>query len=79
MNKLQNVDLFSNGFVVDDKAPMNMHGSFWQRKVVRPPYETLKKDFKQLGYIGTGRKYGVSDNAVRKWLKYYENSPEVSS
>lgn len=78
MNKLQNVDLFSNGFVVDDKAPTNMHGSFWQRKVVRPPYEALKKDIKQLGYIGTGRKYGVSDNAVRKWLKYYENSPEAS-
>jgi transposase-like protein len=25
-----------------------------------------------LGYCGTGRKYGVSDNAIRKWKKIYE-------
>jgi transposase-like protein len=25
----------------------------------------------QLGYSATGRKYGVSDNAIRKWLKAY--------
>jgi hypothetical protein len=24
---------------------------------------------KKLGYVGTGRKYGVSDNAIRKWCK----------
>lgn len=24
------------------------------------------------GYSSTGRKYGVSDNSIRKWLKYYE-------
>ena len=25
-----------------------------------------------MGYSATGRKYGVSDNAIRKWIKYYE-------
>lgn len=25
-----------------------------------------------LGYTGVGRKYGVSDNAVRKWRRAYE-------
>jgi len=43
------------------------------RKVERPDYETLVKEIKEMGYCGTGRKYGVSDNAIRKWVKIYEN------
>lgn len=40
------------------------------RKIVnRPPIEILLKDIEELGYSGTGRKYGVSDNAIRKWIK----------
>lgn len=39
------------------------------RKVDRPDIDLLKKDIENLGYKGTGRKYGVSDNAIRKWLK----------
>ena len=39
------------------------------RKVERPEREILLKDVETLGYLGTGRKYGVSDNAIRKWLK----------
>ncbi len=43
-----------------------------KRKVEdRPSLEVLKNEIRQFGYTGTGRKYGVSDNAVRKWLKYY--------
>jgi transposase-like protein/Zn finger protein HypA/HybF involved in hydrogenase expression len=42
-----------------------------QRTVVRPSYEDLMKEIKELGYCGTGRKYGVSDNAVRNWKKCY--------
>jgi len=42
-----------------------------QRKVERPSKEVLLQDIKELGYCGTGRKYGVSDNAIRKWLKNY--------
>lgn len=44
-----------------------------QRKVKRPPHEQLKQEIKELGYLGTGRKYGVSDNAIRKWIKTYTN------
>jgi len=44
-----------------------------QRKVERPEYKILINDINELGYTGTGRKYGVSDNAIRKWKKYYEN------
>lgn len=39
------------------------------RKVDRPSIEQLKIDIKEFGYAGTGRKYGVSDNAIRKWIK----------
>jgi len=46
--------------------------SFAQRKVKRPSYITLKMNIEILGYSATGRKYGVSDNAIRKWLKFYE-------
>lgn len=39
------------------------------RKVERPPRETLEAQVAELGWTGTGRLYGVSDNAIRKWLK----------
>ena len=35
-------------------------------------HSVLKAEIDKLGYSGVGRKYGVSDNAVRKWLKAYE-------
>jgi hypothetical protein len=44
-----------------------------QRKVERPDYITLINEIEKLGYKGTGRKYGVSDNSIRKWKKKYEN------
>ena len=36
----------------------------------RPPYEQLSREIEALGYVGVGRKYGVSDNAIRKWRAY---------
>lgn len=42
------------------------------RKVPRPPYETLLEDKESLTWSAMGRKYGVSDNAIRKWFKIYE-------
>lgn len=44
-----------------------------QRKAERPDKETLIKEIEELGYTGTGRKYGVSDNTIRKWIKYYKS------
>jgi transposase-like protein len=43
-----------------------------RRKVSRPDLETLLNDIEELGYLGTGRKYGVSDSAIRKWIKTYQ-------
>lgn len=40
-----------------------------RRKVERPDIEVLKKQIGELGFVGTGRLYGVSDNAIRKWIK----------
>lgn len=41
-----------------------------QRKVKnRPSKEILLKDIENIGYSSTGKKYGVSDNTIRKWLK----------
>ena len=40
-----------------------------RRKIERPNIEILLEDVKDLGYCGTGRKYGVSDNCIRKWIK----------
>jgi hypothetical protein len=43
------------------------------RKVERPPYEQLREDVAAMSMVAVGRKYGVSDNAIRKWLRWYEN------
>ena len=43
--------------------------SFNQRRVERPSKDIITQEVNQMGYCATGRKYGVSDNAIRKWLK----------
>jgi hypothetical protein len=45
-----------------------------RRKVERPSYDILINEISLMGYSATGRKYGVSDNAVRKWRKQYEKN-----
>jgi hypothetical protein len=42
------------------------------RTVERPPYEQLVREIAESSYVAVGRKYGVSDNAIRKWLRAYE-------
>lgn len=59
------------------EGPAHMHKEFWLRKVERPDFETLKKDVQELGYTGAGRKYGVSDNAVRKWIRFYQQKKRI--
>lgn len=41
------------------------------RRTKRPRKESLKKDMQKLSWCAMGRKYGVSDNGVRKWAKDY--------
>lgn len=35
----------------------------------RPSKEQILQEVKEIGYAGTGRKYDVSDNCIRKWLR----------
>ena len=42
-----------------------------QRRVNRPEPKQLAEEILALGFCATGRKYGVSDNAIRKWCKTY--------
>jgi len=49
--------------------------NFKNRKVKnRPTKEKLLNEISEYGYRRTGRKYGVSDNAIRNWQKQYEKN-----
>ena len=49
---------------------------YLQRKVNRPSKDDLINDFNNLkSFLQVGRKYNVSDNAVRKWCKQYNYWP----
>lgn len=46
------------------------HSRLASRKVKsRPPVDELLNDLSSMSFAAVGRKYGVSDNAVRKWLR----------
>ena len=72
MNLLETIDLYSNNKDAIIDKPVNKHKEFWLRKVERPDYKTLCKEIDNLGYIGAGKKYGVSNNAIKKWKQQYE-------
>jgi hypothetical protein len=42
------------------------------RRVERPPHDQLRAELEAASFLAVARKYGVSDNAVRKWLRAYE-------
>ena len=46
------------------------------RKVERPDFDQLTADLASMSFLAVGRKYGVSDNAIRKWLRWYERQAE---
>lgn len=54
------------------RAPGKRGPQLARRRAARPPYDQLLREIEALGYLGVGRKYGVSDNAVRKWRRAYE-------
>jgi hypothetical protein len=46
-----------------------------QRKVRdRPPYDQLLAEVAATSWTAVGIKYGVSDNAIRKWVRAYEQA-----
>lgn len=42
-----------------------------KRTTNRPDKKQLQDDINNMSWLAMGRKYGVSDNAVRKWAKHY--------
>lgn len=40
------------------------------RKIERPLHEQLQNEINKMGYTETGKKYNVSDNTIRKWIKH---------
>lgn len=48
-----------------------------QRRVERPSLEVLLKEVEETSYCSVGRKYGVSDNTIRKWIKNYKSSQQI--
>lgn len=45
--------------------------ALYSRKVERPNKSQLESDIHNMSIVKVGAKYGVSDNAVRKWMKSY--------
>jgi 5-methylcytosine-specific restriction endonuclease McrA len=63
------------GNLISDKAITCLDCKFEKsKKVNRPDYNILINDVSILNYTGTGQKYGVSGNAIRKWIKSYEKT-----
>ena len=61
------------------RAPKSRAPRVAQRRAERPPYEQLLAEIEDLGYLGVGRKYGVSDNAIRKWRRAYEGEAKSTA
>ena len=55
----------------NDKYCSSLCRPMASRKVIRPTREVLVLEIDTLSWSAIGRKYGVSDNAVRKWAKAY--------
>ena len=62
----------SCGAVISAKAKLCPKCSHELHRIVeRPEREVLKQEIRMLSFIKIGEKYGVSDNAVRKWCIGY--------
>jgi hypothetical protein len=62
-----------------DRSKLRGQPNRAERRVSRPPYEQLLAEIEATSYCAVGRKYGVSDNAVRKWVKFYERERELNA
>lgn len=57
-----------NKFFCSNSCSNKMNVKKHQRKSVRPEKDMLIKMISAMGYCATGRVFGVSDNAIRKWV-----------
>jgi len=55
------------------KKALNNHRPYVKnRRVTRPPFDILTKEVDVEGYSAVGRKYGVSDVSIKKWIRSYQ-------
>lgn len=60
------------GFPISQDAIYCIHCAQQNRRVVeRPSKDELKTMIRNETFVSIGRKYGVSDNAIRKWCDFY--------
>jgi hypothetical protein len=57
---------------LDSDASQAIRAAAHVQRVPRPSYEQLLADLREMSWVAVGAKYGVSDNAVRKWMRRYE-------
>jgi len=57
---------------IEKKAINNHRPHLKLRKVTRPSLQILLEEIDKQGYSAVGRKYGVSDVAIRKWIRSYQ-------
>jgi hypothetical protein len=55
------------------------HNAPARHRVERPPYDQLLAEIAATSYSAVGRKDGVSDNAIRKWVRAYERELAVDA
>ncbi len=58
------------------RHPGSTRSHVGQRKVPRPGYQELMAELAATNFSAVGRKHGVSGNAVRKWVRWYEAERE---
>lgn len=49
------------------------------RRADRPPFQQLVAEIAETSYLAVGRKYGVSDNSIRKWVRQYEREEAAAA
>ena len=60
------------GVEIDNRSTYCVEcGHKMERKVERPTREVLKEEIRNNSFLALSKKYGVSDNAIRKWCKFY--------
>lgn len=76
--KLTNNDKFCSTKCNGDYLSTKNHKyhNIKNRKVDRPSYNQLKKDLEETTCVAVGKKYGVSNKAIKKWMAYYEKYGE---
>jgi transposase-like protein len=61
---------------MEDYSNLTMNGKI-KKVLKRPSYEELKEEVNSSSFLAAGRKYGVSDNTIRKWVKKYEKDLNI--